>query len=411
MKIYIDVTRLITWGGNYTGMERLAFELTKELLAQKDASIETKLIIYTPEKGFKELGSNFNLGDDRLTSPYIGPSPSLRQLIKSNKKAFAYHYIRRYRQDRNLKTLNSLLIERGDVLLVYDGLWDQQQYIDEVIKLSQKGLCIAHIVCDVGPLIVPQACFDYVTKSFGNYFNQIAPNIDLLLSISKNTEKDFNSIYCKKTKKSLLKSVIRLGDNFSHATPEKPQQLDKNNEFILAVGTLEIRKNYNLLYQTYRLANDRRINLPDLIIVGKEGWLAEPTIHSIKNDPVVKDKIILAGAVNDSELSWLYKNCLFTVQPALYEGWGLPVSESLYYKKVCACSNSSSLPEIGEDLNLYYSPYDPAECLKTMETLLDKQTRSKMEKAIANKYKITTWQTTANTIKASIQTLVTELYK
>jgi glycosyltransferase involved in cell wall biosynthesis len=85
---------------------------------------------------------------------------------------------------------------------------------------------------------------------------------------------------------------------------------------------------------------------------------------------------------------------LFTIFPSVYEGWGLPVAESLNYGKVSISSDSSSMPEIAGNLIDYFSPYDAASCLSLMIKYQDKATRLKKEKQITQSYKTTSWDLT-----------------
>ena len=59
-----------------------------------------------------------------------------------------------------------------------------------------------------------------------------------------------------------------------------------------------------------------------------------------------------------AELAWLYRNCTFTLFPSRYEGWGLPISESLDFGKLCLAADNSSLPEAGEGLVELLDPFD-----------------------------------------------------
>lgn len=74
--------------------------------------------------------------------------------------------------------------------------------------------------------------------------------------------------------------------------------------------------------------------------------------------PSLRGVVRFVEGPTDAELAWLYGNCEFTVHPALYEGWGLPVSESLDFDKVCLTSNGSSLEEAGEGLTELLDPFD-----------------------------------------------------
>src|SRR5690606_32260347 len=99
---------------------------------------------------------------------------------------------------------------------------------------------------------------------------------DLVLPISESSAKDMVR-FCRELNINVPEyKVIRLGDDIG------PKDLsdDKDtpdgrlsNEFILCVGTVEIRKNHTQLYYAYKLAQEKNIELPQLVIVGNNGWL------------------------------------------------------------------------------------------------------------------------------------------
>jgi glycosyltransferase involved in cell wall biosynthesis len=166
-----------------------------------------------------------------------------------------------------------------------------------------------------------------------------------------------------------------------------------NEPFILAVSTLEVRKNYLLLYYTYKLACQQRTVLPPLVICGRKGWMSEETRTLLTKDSEIKDKITILNP-SDAELEWLYANCLLTVFPSFLEGWGLPIAEALAHGKCCVSSNTSSMPEVGGSLVTYVSPYDAAQTLQALRTLSDDKHRGSLEQKIKTTYKPWTWDKT-----------------
>ena len=58
-------------------------------------------------------------------------------------------------------------------------------------------------------------------------------------------------------------------------------------------------------------------------------------LFRIENDNLLRDYITLMNGISHGDLEYLYRNCQFTLFPSFYEGWGLPVAESLFYKKPC----------------------------------------------------------------------------
>ncbi len=167
------------------------------------------------------------------------------------------------------------------------------------------------------------------------------------------------------------------------------------------MGTIEARKNHTLLYYTYKLAKDRGITLPKLVVVGRPGWKADNIYDIMTSDPDINEQLIILQDICDNELSWLYENCLFSIYPSFYEGWGLPIAESIARKVPCICSNTSSMPEIAGNLVDYFSPLSADECLAAIVRLLDKEQLRKAKERVAL-YKPTSWDQSFATVNAII---------
>lgn len=380
--IYFDATRLLEWTGRYTGMEQVAYQLAR-LIVQR----EGRLVYFIPARGFIDVTTVVSWQDSAVT--YEGARRgSLTQLAKSNPIAAVGELRRRL----VLGKVQPVAFGSGDTFFTSDGLWDRQDYIDSLVHIGNTEAKFVHLVHDIVPIVVPHLVHDYMTGAMTEYFTKIAPYIDVLVSISRNTQTDFMSAFGAYTKPVLDQYIFHHGDDMPDIQPIKPACVEGLEGFVLCVGTIEIRKNHMLIYQAYKLAIERGVELPPIVIVGRDGWLSDQTLKLMRDDPAVKDKIIFAGPVPDAELAWCYQNCLYTVMPTYYEGWGLQVAQSLYYGKVAAVSNVGPLPEVGGDLNMYYSPYSPDELLVAMTQLLDSAVLDAKTARIRDEYRPTTWQ-------------------
>ena len=67
----------------------------------------------------------------------------------------------------------------------------------------------------------------------------------------------------------------------------------------------------------------------------------------------------------------LYEGCLFTLLPSLFEGWGLPVGESLALGKPCLAASGTALPEAGGALCRYFDPEDVGSAHRAVAAVLD----------------------------------------
>ncbi len=72
---------------------------------------------------------------------------------------------------------------------------------------------------------------------------------------------------------------------------------------------------------------------PSWFLVGRPGWIDGNVSFQVANDRLLKDLVQVVTDASDAELTELYQHSLFTLFPAIYEGWGLPVAESLRYGK------------------------------------------------------------------------------
>jgi len=176
-------------------------------------------------------------------------------------------------------------------------------------------------------------------------------------------------------------------------------------KYLLCVCSIESRKNHELLYKIYsRLSVVGYKNLPILVLVGFNGWGVNDLIDKIQKDPFTQNKIKILHDLTDYELGLLYKNCLFTLFPSLYEGWGLPVRESLAWGKFCLSSNSSSLPEAGKNFVEYLDPIDTMEWMRKIKFFLENPEKVKeKEEYIRKNFKPRSWHQFGEDLFKSIQ--------
>ena len=142
-------------------------------------------------------------------------------------------------------------------------------------------------------------------------------------------------------------------------------RFDLSSPYILAVGNLQARKNIQRLVRVYAsLKAQGKLN-QDLVLVGQKHWKNHAIFDEIKKHNV-EASVFVTGYVSDEELVALYNRADFFVYPSIYEGFGLPVIESMACGTPVITSNTSSLPEVAGTAALMIDPYDDAELAETM---------------------------------------------
>ncbi|HMV47903.1 MAG TPA: glycosyltransferase family 1 protein [Blastocatellia bacterium] len=129
-------------------------------------------------------------------------------------------------------------------------------------------------------------------------------------------------------------------------------------DFLLAVGSLQPRKNLVRLIRAYaRLRGQNHDFTPQLVIVGRKLWLADEIFAEVRRQGWAED-VILTGYVADEDLPKLYRAATAFVYPSLFEGFGLPPVEAMACGTPVVTSNVSSLPEVAGDAALLIDPAD-----------------------------------------------------
>ncbi len=138
--------------------------------------------------------------------------------------------------------------------------------------------------------------------------------------------------------------------------------------FVLHVGTVQSRKNIDLVVRATRSL--RANGLPHrLIVVGRRGWLSEPTFREIDKD----DSAEWLGAVPGEDLPALYELADAFVSPSSYEGFGFTVADALAAGTPTVISAISSLPEVCGDAAIRIDSLSADAIATAMRPLLEDQ--------------------------------------
>jgi glycosyltransferase involved in cell wall biosynthesis len=308
----------------------------------------------------------------------------------------AHYHVRRWIGWPSFVPLN---LGPGDVVFSPGGAWNYPGSGKRCRQLrEQMGFRAVHLVYDMIPYKFPQLFEQDFPAKIHRWMRESFPACDLILAISHSTRRDVLEYFARYQLPAPPVEVVRLGELTAHGEDDVPpvvKGFDPARPFVLSVGTLEVRKNHLLLYHAWRrLIEKHGRNIPPLVLAGSVGWLTGDVVYQMRNDPLTRDHMVLINGCGDRQLRWLYRHCLFTVYPSHYEGWGLPIAESLAYGKYCIASNTSSMPEIDPtgELVEHHDPCDLPTCLNLITEALDSNFRSEKEALIRRSYHRTSWE-------------------
>ncbi len=194
--------------------------------------------------------------------------------------------------------------------------------------------------------------------------------------------------------------------------PLAPEALEARHgiksPYFLYVGTLEPRKNLARTLRAFAsvagaLAGCR------FVIVGQRGWRYDDVLREAAH-PALRGRVDFLGYVPEERLPDLYTHALATVYPSLYEGFGLPVVESMACGTPVLTSRSSSLAEIAEGAALLADPADEqtlAEALYALAT--DASLRGRLRALGLERARAFSWERTGRETAAVYQEVYDEV--
>ena len=141
-------------------------------------------------------------------------------------------------------------------------------------------------------------------------------------------------------------------------------------EYLLAVGTLEPRKNLATVIAAFQqLPASLRIRYP-LVIVGMNGWHMEK-FSSTLQQMIASGEVKLAGYATQQDLPLLYAGARLFVYPSIYEGFGLPPLEAMACGVPVIVSRRASLPEVVGDAGIMVEALDSQAIAGHMREVLE----------------------------------------
>jgi glycosyltransferase involved in cell wall biosynthesis len=184
-----------------------------------------------------------------------------------------------------------------------------------------------------------------------------------LVFISENSRRDFYTIFPRPERiRKLPTTVISLASRFPGLAASRSSI--RGGPW-LSIGAMEPRKNFDLLLEAYEIYRRLSKFKRKLHLAGGKGWKSEATWNRIRKLELAGE-VQHRGYISDRELQRLYSEAFAFVFPSHYEGFGLPVLESMSQACPVISSRNSSLPEVGGEAVCYWDGESAGTFAETM---------------------------------------------
>ena len=314
-----------------------------------------------------------------------------------------------------LEMARPLRFRTGAWLVNLGTSWWLQNYFLRIREACRRyGIRYVPFVHDMIPVMAPEHCVRPLTQDFISWVMGVFSHADGWLTNSHASARDLQRVAARLGQGVDMDRVhvVPLDADFRPPSEVRgdPGLRDRHDadtlarlglqadRYVLFVSTIESRKNHLEAFRAWRILIDRHGEdaVPTLVCVGNHGWLNDAVFTRLESDPVLQRKVQMRRGLSDAELAGLYRRAAFTLYPSLYEGWGLPVTESLCHGTPVLAADGSSLPEAGGDLAVYYRAGDLDGLVETLERLsITPGWRQRLRADIAARFRPRSWAAVA----------------
>jgi len=250
------------------------------------------------------------------------------------------------------------------------------------LPLRAPGRPNLYTIHDLVPLRLPFATLDN-KRRFLSLCREIGASADRVVTVSEHSRDDIVRILGVDTERiSVTYQSVTLPEALM-ARPDAEVAREVGGVFgldwggyFLFFGAIEPKKNLGRIVEAYLASG---VAAP-LVIIGGKAWLDDAETQMIYDDLVgisaLRDGLIRrADRIRRYEylpfglLVSLIRGARATLLPSLYEGFGLPVLESMLLKTPVLASTAGSLPEVAGNAALLVDPYDTHAIRKGIEAL------------------------------------------
>ncbi len=406
LQIVFDTSDLVAYfrsDRTPTGIQRVQLNVTARALLDPIEGVATVAVAFdTASGGWREISRDLFLRLWRLSR--IGGDPLAPDWVEAVAAL-----------DAALAGGDDFAFAVGASLVNLGTSWWIPDYFLRVRNATRLyGVRYVPLVYDCIPLVAPEHCNQALVEQFADWFSGMTALADSALAIS-----EWSAADARRLARAVIPdrdfdvTVVRLdadlrrelGPTTEHDLPERADLPAPHEPFVLCVGTIESRKNHLMLFHAWLtlLRKHGAARVPRLVCIGKAGWLAEPAMTLWQRSLDLQAKVSIAHGVPDVALAALYQRAMFTVTNSFYEGWGLPVTESLSFGRIPVVARNTSLTEAGGDAAVYFEPMNEPDLVAKLESLIfDPDERQRRESRIAEMARLRSWGEVADQVMREV---------
>lgn len=244
----------------------------------------------------------------------------------------------------------------------------------------------------------------YLLKRLGFRINLLfaIARASKIFTVSKFVKNDIANTFKISASKIVL-TPNAVEPAFKHK--EDPYILEKYGikpPYLFYIGNAHPHKNLERLILAFQIVHRSNQNL-SLVIAGKRTFFHKRLEAELASNSI-KDYVLFPGFIDDADLPKLYSSAEAYVNPSMYEGFGIQLLEAFACGTKVISANTTSLPEIGNDIAYYFDPKNTEEMAAAIIKALSENDALRKEKGL-KRVQDYSWKQSATTILSTYNSL------
>lgn len=299
-----------------------------------------------------------------------------------------------------------------DAVVLNCGIWWNEPALAEMSRFRQAlGSRYVGIIYDLSPIRRPGDFGEDLSASFRKFLDASLAHADALMPISSYVAGDLAAYAGEVSARLPRVTTLRLAPGITAGSSTTlSSRLARaglqDRPFVPFVSTLNPRKGHRQAYELWvRVVEALGEKAPALVWAGHCGKPEGDARALASADSRMWGRHLhFIEAPTDAELAWLYANASYTLYPSTFEGWGLPITESLAFGKYCLAADNTSLPEAGEGLVFHAAADDTEAWLAEIKRLaLEPGYLQATTARVVAGYRTRTWDDVARDVAHCVQ--------
>lgn len=362
-RLFVDISYTRTQHGN-VGITRTV----RRLLGELGATADCKAVVFH-RSGYRQLraerSATYAPGQkadgSKAAQLFRWLNTSKVRQIASLLPNIVLYWAWRLNNDLAFNALSAhdepLVFRKGDCLFLADESWNYRAWI-AAQHAREQGSFVVLVLYDLIPLRHPEFCAPLFTQVFHRWLTHMLGSCDAVLCISEATEADLVRWCAEQSLPIPATRHFRLGSDLPRQSNAQVREhlgqfMRQDIPFFACIGTIEPRKNYQFLLETFEHLWAQGVAVR-LLIAGRPHPLCHQLIDRMRRHPEQRHLLLTILDASDAEIALAYAKCQALVFPSLAEGFGLPLVEARTRDCLVIASDLPAFKELADEgVSLY----------------------------------------------------------